>query len=462
MPHISDPLLQAYVDGYCNVNRAAEIESHVETCAECRERLESARNAAQRATQLLGVLDPGPVHAPAFEELQARAAQRSAAEEIEAPPVDLAGGDEIDAAPAEEADWASVMAAQKTPKKAQVAFWRRPALAWAATLVMAFGLGWISRNELGLPADLQAPAGPTFERLNAPASAMAPTEAIEAQLQEEVAAGELDDATAAKRAGSLEVPAEPEPTLPTAAEAPELRQQGQQMAQNRAAAGLESGRRDAEPQPMPAAPARTLTLAPAVFEDEAQVEEMNEMVAVGGTFGDAASAAVAPAEGFFVVDRDEAERWLGVAPREIPDLALLRIEVGPGDAVANGVRGRPAVRLVYLSRNGVEIALTQQYSGSLEGAGQVPASQLPVDRLAGSDAVVRAERAREASELRADTRKTADRDAAVGGLVGDRPATVRDPDGRVTYRWADDDGYLLSLSGVVDPDIIRGLVELIR
>jgi len=186
------------------------------------------------------------------------------------------------------------------------------------------------------------------------------------------------------------------------------------------------------------------------------------MVAVGGTFGDAASAAVAPAEGFFVVDRDEAERWLGVAPREIPDLALLRIEVGPGDAVANGVRGRPAVRLVYLSRNGVEIALTQQYSGSLEGAGQVPASQLPVDRLAGSDAVVRAERAREASELRADTRKTADRDAAVGGLVGDRPATVRDPDGRVTYRWADDDGYLLSLSGVVDPDIIRGLVELIR
>ena len=58
MPHISDALLQTYIDGCCNDARIAEIEAHVEACAECRDRLEDARNAAQRASQLLGVLDP--------------------------------------------------------------------------------------------------------------------------------------------------------------------------------------------------------------------------------------------------------------------------------------------------------------------------------------------------------------------------------------------------------------------
>ncbi len=77
MPHLEDPLLQAYIDGYCNDNRIAEVESHIESCEECHQRLEDARRAATRASRLLGTIEPGPVHAPPFEELQARAAARA-------------------------------------------------------------------------------------------------------------------------------------------------------------------------------------------------------------------------------------------------------------------------------------------------------------------------------------------------------------------------------------------------
>ena len=141
MPHLEGPLLQAYLDGYCNDARIAEVESHIESCDECHQRLEDARRAATRASQLLGALEPGPVHAPPFEELQARAAARAAGGETTA-----AGGDEV--------DWDSMLGAANTERV--VPFWRRPALAWAATVVMAFGLGWLSRTEFGLPADLKA------------------------------------------------------------------------------------------------------------------------------------------------------------------------------------------------------------------------------------------------------------------------------------------------------------------
>ena len=158
MPHLDDPLLQAYIDGYCNDNRIAEVESHIESCEECHQRLEDARRAATRASQLLGTLEPGEVHAPPFEELQARAAARADGGEAESVGGERRRGrSSLHVGPRDEVDWASVVAAAKTERF--VPFWRRPALAWAATVVMAFGLGWLSRNELGLPADLKAPAG---------------------------------------------------------------------------------------------------------------------------------------------------------------------------------------------------------------------------------------------------------------------------------------------------------------
>ena len=165
MPHIDDPLFQAYIDGSCNDARTTQIEAHLEGCDECRDRLEAARHVAMRASQLLGTLDPGPVHAPSFEELQARAAARAADGEAES-----AARDALDAA------------VLVNPPESRAPFWRRPALAWAATIVIAFGLGWMSRTELGLPADLQAPAGPSFENFRAGARSEAvPSEGLSSE-----------------------------------------------------------------------------------------------------------------------------------------------------------------------------------------------------------------------------------------------------------------------------------------
>ena len=152
MPHLEDPLLQAYLDGYCNDARVAEVETHLEGCEECRQRLEEARQAAARASQLLGVLEPGPVHAPSFEELEARAEAR-------------AGGEVPHDVAAKIAE-AAFPKAQKVSRPA----WRNPALAWAASLAIAFSLGWLSRTDIGSPALDPTP----MASLEAVGSAMAP------------------------------------------------------------------------------------------------------------------------------------------------------------------------------------------------------------------------------------------------------------------------------------------------
>jgi hypothetical protein len=87
--------------------------------------------------------------------------------------------------------------------------------------------------------------------------------------------------------------------------------------------------------------------------------------------------------------------------------------------------------------------------------------QVSGGRAAVADAPSRAERARETEEFRADRKAGADRDAVADALV-DLPAYVREPDGRVTYRWRDADGYVLSISADLDPDVLRGLADRIR
>jgi anti-sigma factor RsiW len=72
----------------------------------------------------------------------------------------------------------------------------------------------------------------------------------------------------------------------------------------------------------------------------------------------------------------------------------------------------------------------------------------------------RANRARAVEELRTDLPVAADRDAVGGGFLN-LPATVREPDGRAAYTWLED-GYLLRISGAVDPDLLRGLADRIR
>jgi hypothetical protein len=426
-------LLQAYIDGFCSDARITQVEAHLDACDECRDRLEEARQAAMRASQLLGTLDPGPVHAPSFEELQARAAARAA-------------GGEATSAARDEVDRAGVV----TPSTSRVPFWRRPALAWAATVVIAFGFGWMSRTELGLLVEPSPPTGPAFEDFRAELPSADEADEAAVRRQEVVVGDEIDDVQAAqKSSASSEIVPQAAPPAPTVRQAEVQQEARAQISGDPATAGE---RRVADEEVAATPPAREN--APA--EGEVLSMELNEQLGRTDTFAD-----VGLASGFMVVDRDSAELWLGVAPRELPDLALIRVEVGPGVLFDNGLPGRPAVRLVYLARSGQEISLLQQYAGSLEGAEQARLGALAEARPDAAAAPARAERSR-SSGSGVDRKLVADRDAPVVGGTLDLPVTERLPNGTNVYRWMDPAGYLLSISGAIDPELLRGLADVIR
>ncbi len=99
MSHVDDGTLHAYLDGELTPVEIEQLESHLAGCAGCRARLDEARALIERAARLLGVaVPPGPGRpAPPLHQL-------------------------------------------RQPRPA----WRRlrVPLAWAATIVLALGLGW--------------------------------------------------------------------------------------------------------------------------------------------------------------------------------------------------------------------------------------------------------------------------------------------------------------------------------
>ncbi|HEY0305847.1 MAG TPA: hypothetical protein VGC44_12750 [Longimicrobiales bacterium] len=106
MSHVDDGELTAYADGAYPVSDpdALRISAHLSTCDNCRTRLEQAHALRDRTAEILAYATPSPVVAPPFETLQAQIAT--------------------------------------SPVKAR----RHINLAWAATIIMALGLGWFGRG----------------------------------------------------------------------------------------------------------------------------------------------------------------------------------------------------------------------------------------------------------------------------------------------------------------------------
>jgi hypothetical protein len=414
MPHINDPLLQAYIDGFCGAARVAEIEGHLAECAECSARLERARGAAARASKLLGSLEPGPIHEPSFEDLKERAVARSTESTIDpAAALELA------------------RAATADVGKPRAPLWRRPALAWAATVVIAFAVGWMTRSGIdllsptGFASQPQSPGG-RFDELggndaaSGSGSRVAGEQAGEAapavpeQFRQSVPVDERDQAAEAAKAtvaDNVAPPPEPVASAPARASAEGQERPGtasEELARREREASTQAAgaeRRAASSQQEPVA---VTGRSPAV-----DVDTNERTAALGGILADTDAEV---AEGFVVIDRADLEPWLGAPPRELPEAALLRVEVGPGALLDNGVAGRNAARLIYWARGGEEIVLTQQYLGS-------PPQPRP---------------------------------------VADLPALVSEPGGPATYTWLDDDGYLLSVSAMMEPDIVRQIAGLVR
>ena len=110
MSHVDEGTLHAWLDGALDALPAAEAErvrAHLAVCPACAARLEEERAIRQEAADILGAAVPAPGDAPAFEELRALARARS---------------------------------------KSAGAAGRISRMAWAASVVLALGAGWMLRD----------------------------------------------------------------------------------------------------------------------------------------------------------------------------------------------------------------------------------------------------------------------------------------------------------------------------
>src|SRR5690348_9400161 len=117
MPHVDEGQLHAYLDGELTPVERARVDEHLAGCAACRTRLDEERQLIERAGKLLGFA--APVDRPA-------------------PP----------------------LAGLARPRR----WWHvRMPLAWAATVILAIGLGWSLSEQLGRP-EMKTLEGPVAVR----------------------------------------------------------------------------------------------------------------------------------------------------------------------------------------------------------------------------------------------------------------------------------------------------------
>lgn len=147
MPHIDEGTLHALLDGALRADspdRARDVEAHIERCPDCRARLDAAAELRADADRILA--DAAPEAAPDFDEVLARAGR--------APGPGSAGRPRAGLSRQER--------------------WTRGA-AWAASLVLALGTGYLIRDMAVEPGGAdRSSAGRESEAVSAPAADAAP------------------------------------------------------------------------------------------------------------------------------------------------------------------------------------------------------------------------------------------------------------------------------------------------
>jgi len=278
MQHLDDALIAEWVDGAVRPEspQHAAIAAHVEQCDECRARVDEERALAGHVRQLLGVAAP-PERIPPFEEVLHRAGTEA------------------------------------RPARPSGVPWRR--LAWAATLVVAGGVGWYARG-LVMPTGGNGTAAPaqTASRVAAAPVETAPVDSVAgtAAAAEPTAVGGVarrEEAAATGRVAQSPPRQEAMADHVVTAEA--------EAADERIAA-----RRDAAPPPAAAAVA-----AQPLGEARERAENELRMQKVAADF-------------WFATTRTDAERILGHALLTLPDRPVVGIELAPDSAA---VRVRQAL-----------------------------------------------------------------------------------------------------------------------
>ena len=218
MSHVREGELHAYLDGALDrlgADRAAEVREHLSRCDDCRSRLEEERGLRAAADQLLDLGGPGPIEMPPFEEIRRRAAAGPAQAGAEGPqalepqtPAVSGPVADLEAGADDEPVGGGVV--RDDAHQARRTLGRAQRWAWAASLVLALGTGWMLRGsglEMASRPSLQAPDAAVFgpASADAPAAAEAEPRAVE---DAESSVGRLQVQQAAPAEAEAELEAE--------------------------------------------------------------------------------------------------------------------------------------------------------------------------------------------------------------------------------------------------------------
>ncbi|MFQ5809717.1 MAG: anti-sigma factor family protein [Armatimonadota bacterium] len=358
MEHIPEGVLHAYLDGQLAGAEAAgapeggrerqEIEVHLAECAECRGRLEEVRRVRDRADSILSASGPVEVSPPPFEEILARS---------------------------------RVQATRRRVFRLN----RVTALGWAATIVLAVGVGWIARGSLGfreaVAPEASSVAADTVRALLSQAVdeelanevTGTPTEDQARLRQSELAKSRIAAGVEAPVAAPAEVAAQQEPALERKfadADARE-REEAQRLkevveadvpappaaapARQRIAVagerrGVAAGRRDSISRAREAGDSLAL-------REQARAEAVAQQVAALGAVAAADSLAmqyIATAEAtWLVVDQTTAREYLDGPIATIQGLPAVSYAV-------SAIQGRRAVRITQRLESGGALEVIQQ------------------------------------------------------------------------------------------------------
>ena len=180
MHHVDDGTLHALLDGALHATDpegAAAAESHLEGCAECRRRLESAADVRDRAGAILGALEPEI--RPDFEEVLVRAGGAARATDLEPRAAPVEAGAAAGAGPAR-------VALQRQARRTR-------GVAWAATVVIALGTGYLIRDRV-VPERARQESVPVLEARDAAAPSSVAADGTQPEEEGEDRAGSTEAA----------------------------------------------------------------------------------------------------------------------------------------------------------------------------------------------------------------------------------------------------------------------------
>lgn len=433
MSHVDDGLLHAYMDGALLAEdpaRAADVEAHLAVCQDCQARLRQAETLKAEADALLELAVPPAAKAPDFGEIEARAeaeASRGSA--------GTASADSQQAAPT----------SARHPRPASVAWTRR--LAWAASVVIALGMGWWAR-ELAYAPDsplLETQAAPT-ERSRAAREAAGTPEATDAEDEASTRPANVIEAAPAPGAAAAEeepagagVAGRAQGAAPTQEAAPA------QDAVSDVAAALEPpvepetapALAEAAPSPEPAA--RAAAEAPMARARRQELEPLN----VTGHVAPAAKVESQAAPEATLMDRQEPLALNATVVTGVPGPPAETLERWLGGPLW-GIEG-----LVHLERDTLNIGgvAAVRIRQALRGGGTVELLELRADAGGRTDAAVRGYLSGVAARKAAgDERQAA-------------PAAAPAPAGSVTLDPGAFGGTTIIATAALPADSLRSLLQ---